>query len=72
MEYRDQHCLPKPIEECIISEKEIVCPMQDAADHQLGKLFSVVEPNLKNKMLKIKSEHPEAYFEGSIKWGMYR
>ena len=45
-------------------------PIQSIWDHQLGKLFTKVKPELKNQMEKIKEEEPEAEFEGVGKYGM--
>ena len=63
MAFRDQYCMPKPIKDCIISKEVLICPMQDATHHQLGKLFSVVQPTLKNEMEEIIEVHPKAKFD---------
>ena len=37
MKYRNEHCTPKRIEDCVVGEDNLICPMQDLNDHQLKK-----------------------------------
>ena len=70
MDYRNQYCTPKPIKECILSDKEIIMPMEAVVHHDMAKLFNVVKPNLKDDMKSIKEKDPAAQFKFSLKYGM--
>ena len=68
MEYRDKYCMPKPIDECVISEKEIRIPVQDLTHHQLKKLFEL-QPQLKIQMEEMKRLDPTVEFILVVKYG---
>ena len=68
MKYRNEHCTPKRIEDCVVGEDNFICPMQDLNDHQLKKIF-LLKQNLKFEMMAIKEEHPDAKFFEKIKCG---
>ena len=68
--YRDKFCLPLPIEECVISEKEIRIPIQNLTHHQLKKLFEL-QPQLKIQMEEMKKLDPTVEFILVYKYGMY-
>ena len=70
IEFRDNFCTPKPIKDCIVSENELITPIQCIGDHQLTKLFKI-KPHLKNELEIIKEEHPTAEPEAVIKYGKY-
>ena len=70
MEYRNKYCTPKPIKDCVVTENELIVPMQDIIHHDMGKLFHL-EPDLFSEMKTIKENNPEAGFEAVIKYGMY-
>lgn len=67
--YRDKFCLPIPIEECVISEKEIRIPIQNLTHHQLKKLFEL-QPQLKIQMEEMKKLDPTVEFILVYKYGM--
>ena len=68
MDYRNEMCTPKPINECVIHENELIMPLQISLDHQFTKLF-VLKPNLKTEFETIKKDEPEAELVGIIKSG---
>ena len=70
MKYRDDFCMPKPIDDCVISDKEIRIPIQDLNDHQLKKLFEL-RPDLKIQMEEMKKLDPTVEFVLVFKYGMY-
>ena len=70
MDYRDNFCMPKPIDECVISEKEVRIPIQDLTHHQLKKLFEL-RPDLKIQMEEMKRLDPTVEFVLVYKYGMY-
>ena len=68
--YRDKFCFPIPIDECVISEKEMRIPMQNLTHHQLKKLFEL-RPDLKIEMEEMKRLDPTVEFILVFKYGMY-
>ena len=68
MKYRNEHCIPKRIEDCVVVEENFIYPMQDLNNHQLKKIF-LLKQNLKFEMMPIKDEHPDAKFFEKIKCG---
>ena len=65
-EYRDKFCLP-PIQ--IVSEDEIICPLQSMLNHQVTKVFQV-EKNLKNNVVIFKQNNPLADLVLVFDYGM--
>ena len=53
MEYRDKFCTPKPIKDCVVTENELIVPIQDIIHHDLGKIFHL-EPDLFKEIETIK------------------
>ena len=70
MEYRDKFCTPKPIKDCVVTENELIVPMQDIIHHDLGKLFHL-EPDLLSEIKIIEENNPEAGLEAVIKYGKF-
>ena len=68
IQYRDVHCTPKPIVDCMINDNDFICPMEDLNNHQLKKIFWL-KPSLKNDMAEIQEAHPDAKFFEEIKYG---